>query len=261
MLTVNHTKQTQRDTDSTVTVASPDPTPGFSDEAAMDKDPTIQTHSEPERDIQRIETVAGHPVESGVKIPVTRPLTQLGVTADNCDDMTILFEHEPDDPASVPIYSVDNKSMFVGQLLPIGLGGRSKTQTRSVLHPHSGTHYQVHLPYPCVEAIGISRDADLPLISVWAGDGVLGFQRAERTQHVAYDTDIDVIDDLLPKQTARDYRAVVIEGRDPEEWATSDERGLTPQAETEAQTTDPADYVRRNVDHAKELLARYDASE
>lgn len=258
---MQHTEQPQQDTGSEVTIASPNPTPGFSDEVSMDKDPTIQTHSEPERDIQLIETVAGHPVESGVKIPVTRPLKQLGVTADNCDDMTILFEHDPDDPGSVPVHTVDNKPMFVGQLLPVGLGGRSNRQTRSVLHPHSGTHYQVHLPYPCVEAIGISPDDELPLISVWAGDGVLGFQRAERTQHVAYDSDVDVLNDLLPKQTARDYRAVVIEGRDPEEWATSDDRGLTPQAETEAETTDPANYVRRNVEHAKELLERYGAVE
>ena len=210
-----------------------------------------ETETEPEVEAQNVQmsllgAVEELPADGGYRFAATQALEQAGYTRSDA---------ESDVEASVRLGQPGEDAQALTGVLLTGSNvdsGRNDPNYRKILR--TGGSLAVAVSKADLDAIGVDHSENTrPVVDVWAGEGVIAFAPIE-TRVIHVDTELDPVR-ALPDVLEQDYRAVVEEEMDPEEWA--EQRGLTPMEESSGSSYNPKYYINQNVKKAKKLVEQF----
>jgi hypothetical protein len=185
------------------------------------------------------------------RLTITDAVEATGQTESEIHDTSLYFRlglTDGEQDATNKIVPAEMRSESGGSVVD----GRQSQQWRSIQVTSKRGEtpsYSITLPDKLLTTIGIDPDDCVgEPIELWAGSRMITFDRTEAAS-IDIPNSINILDYLLPAETATDYRRVVIENKSVADVAAQRDLDIADESDWDAEQA-----IRRNVDEAKATI-------
>lgn len=149
-----------------------------------DSDNTDEPTSTPTHTVEKVDIAVGRPTpgEDYYRFSITDALRHAGVTDETVNETSLLLRPEQGESNELIAHLISNE---------YARDGRTNSQWRGIISPDSSETYRISLTTDHLEPLGFDLDNDLPIVNVWAGDGILSFERVDERE-LPYNINEDV---------------------------------------------------------------------